>query len=91
MMKKFFLIFITIFTLFAHEKVFVVEREDSALAIIENHKFKNDIKTSVFVSSPNIFLKAKSFLGSTNFILFTNMQSHIYKSARISPFVVIPR
>ncbi len=30
--------------LFAHEKVFVVERENSALAVIENHKFKNEIK-----------------------------------------------
>ncbi len=31
-------------SLFAHEKLFVVERENSALAVIENHKLKNEIK-----------------------------------------------
>ncbi|BCD61069.1 MULTISPECIES: cytochrome D1 domain-containing protein [unclassified Nitratiruptor] len=33
-----------VLTVFAHEKVFVVERENSALAVIENHKLKNEIK-----------------------------------------------
>ncbi len=43
-MKKFILFFFLFVSLFAHEKVFVVERENSALAVIENHKFKNEIK-----------------------------------------------
>ncbi len=43
-MKKLFLFIVLIFNLFATEKVFVVERENSALAVIENHKFKNEIK-----------------------------------------------
>ncbi|WP_200763984.1 cytochrome D1 domain-containing protein [Nitrosophilus alvini] len=41
-----YLLIISMFLTFllAHEKVFVVERENSALAVIENHKFKNEIK-----------------------------------------------
>ncbi len=31
-------------SLFAKEKYFIVEREDSALAVVENHKLKNEIK-----------------------------------------------
>ena len=40
---KFLLLLLFSLALFAHEKVFVVERENSALAVIENHKFKNEI------------------------------------------------
>ncbi|BCD68867.1 cytochrome D1 domain-containing protein [Nitratiruptor sp. YY09-18] len=42
-MKRVLLFVFVISTLFAHEKVFVVERENSALAVIENHKLKNEI------------------------------------------------
>ncbi len=42
-MKKFFLFILVLSGLFAHEKVFVVERENSALAVIEHHKLKNEI------------------------------------------------
>ncbi|SMC08597.1 cytochrome D1 domain-containing protein [Nitratiruptor tergarcus] len=37
------LIFLLLSALLAREKVFVVERENSALAVIENHKLKNEI------------------------------------------------
>ncbi len=43
-MRKIFLLLIGAIFVFAHEKVFVVERENSALAVIENHKLKNEIK-----------------------------------------------
>ncbi len=43
-MKKIFLFLFLALALFAKEKYFVVERENSALAVIENHKFKNEIK-----------------------------------------------
>ncbi len=43
-MKKLFLFIILIFNLFATEKIFVVERENSALAVIENHILKSEIK-----------------------------------------------
>jgi len=40
-----YLIFLIVaINIFATEKVFIVERENSALAVIENHKLKNEIK-----------------------------------------------
>lgn len=43
-MKKIIILILALLYGFAHEKIFVVERENSALAVIENHKFKNEIK-----------------------------------------------
>ncbi len=39
----FLLLFLLLEALFAKEKLFVVERENSALAVIEDHKLKNEI------------------------------------------------
>ncbi|WP_281950745.1 cytochrome D1 domain-containing protein [Nitrosophilus kaiyonis] len=43
-MKKIVLLAFIIVSLFATEKVFVVERENSALAVIQDHKLINEIK-----------------------------------------------
>ncbi len=43
-MRKLLLALLVFVSLFAKEKLFVVERENSALAVIEDHKFKNEIK-----------------------------------------------
>ncbi len=43
-MRKIFLLLFIALALLAKEKVFVVERENSALAVIEDHKLKNEIK-----------------------------------------------
>jgi len=42
-MKILYILLISIF-LFANEKIFVVERENSALSVIKNHKLVNEIK-----------------------------------------------
>ena len=43
-MRKLWLLIVLAMGLVAHEKVFVVEREDSALAVIEHHKLKNEMR-----------------------------------------------
>ncbi|MRJ02930.1 MAG: nitrite reductase [Epsilonproteobacteria bacterium] len=42
-MRKILLLLAILLGLLAHEKLFVVEREESALAIIEDHRFKGEI------------------------------------------------